>query len=90
LTDQEKCINKHTFYAFFTDAEEQRVALASVIAREKAYCPYSHFKVGAALVCEDGSIFSGVNIENSSFGATICAERSAFAAAISSGKEIVF
>lgn len=66
------------------------MALASVTAREKAYCPYSRFKVGAALVCEDGSIFTGVNIENSSYGATICAERSAFAAAISSGKEIAY
>lgn len=55
-------------------------------AREKAYSPYSSFCVGAALLCYDGEIFTGVNIENSSYGATICAERSAFAAAISAGK----
>lgn len=55
-------------------------------ARENAYSPYSDFCVGAALLCSDGEIFTGVNIENSSYGATVCAERSAFAAAISSGK----
>lgn len=78
-----------TRYAIFhiADPEEQQVALTSVQAREKAYCPYSRFKVGAALVCDDGSIFSGVNVENSSFGATICAERSAFVAAVSNGKD---
>ena len=54
--------------------------------RQKAYSPYSDFCVGAALLCSDGEIFTGVNIENSSYGATICAERSAFCAAISSGK----
>lgn len=54
--------------------------------REKAYSPYSDFCVGAALLCEDGEIFCGVNIENSSYGGTICAERSAICAAISQGK----
>lgn len=54
-------------------------------ARENAYAPFSGFKVGAALLAEDGQIFTGVNIENSSFGATICAERTAFVKAISEG-----
>lgn len=54
-------------------------------ARENAYAPFSGFKVGAALLTEDGSIYTGVNIENSSFGATICAERTAFVKAISEG-----
>lgn len=54
-------------------------------ARENAYAPFSGFKVGAALLTEDGQIFTGVNIENSSFGATICAERTAFVKAISEG-----
>lgn len=53
--------------------------------RENAYAPFSGFKVGAALLTEDGSIYTGVNIENSSFGATICAERTAFVKAISEG-----
>ncbi|MBR0415194.1 MAG: cytidine deaminase [Clostridia bacterium] len=55
-------------------------------ALENAYAPYSKFQVAAALECADGSIFTGVNIENASFGATLCAERSAFAAALSEGK----
>lgn len=54
-------------------------------ARERAYVPYSGFKVGAALLCADGSVFTGVNIENAAFGSTICAERTAFFKAISEG-----
>ena len=46
-------------------------------AREKAYCPYSKFKVGAAVLFEDGNIYTGCNIENASFGGTNCAERTA-------------
>lgn len=52
----------------------------------KAYAPYSNFTVGASLLCKNGKIFDGCNIENASFGATICAERSAFASAISNGE----
>lgn len=55
-------------------------------ALQNAYAPYSVFRVAAALECADGSIFTGVNIENASYGATLCAERSAFAAAITQGK----
>lgn len=55
-------------------------------AKENAYAPYSEFKVGAALLCSDGSIYKGCNIENSSYSATICAERAALACAISDGK----
>lgn len=50
-----------------------------------AYAPFSKFKVGAALLSKDGRIFTGVNVENSSFGGTICAERTAFVKAISEG-----
>ena len=46
-------------------------------AREKVYCPYSNFKVGAAVLFEDGNIYTGCNIENASFGGTNCAERTA-------------
>ena len=58
----------------------------AVEVRNNAYAPYSEFFVGAALLTSDGSVFCGCNIENSSYSATLCAERSAFAAAISAGK----
>lgn len=53
---------------------------------EKAYAPFSNFQVGAALQTKDGQVFTGVNVENSSLGATICAERTAFVKAISEGQ----
>lgn len=61
------------------------VALAKE-ASENAYSPYSGIKVGAALLCKNGKIYTGVNVENSSYGATICAERTAFTKAISEGE----
>lgn len=54
-------------------------------ARKKAYTPYSKFKVGAAVLCADGKIFTGCNIENASFGLAVCAERVAIFKAISEG-----
>ncbi len=54
-------------------------------AREHAYAPYSHFRVGAALLTRWGKVFTGCNIENISLGLTICAERSAVSAAIGGG-----
>ena len=54
-------------------------------ARKKAYTPYSKFKVGAAVLTTDGKIFTGCNIENASFGLTVCAERVAILKAISEG-----
>ena len=54
-------------------------------AREKAYAPYSNWKVGAALLTESGKVYLGCNIENSGFTATVCAERTAFFKAISEG-----
>ena len=55
-------------------------------AREQAYAPYSNFQVGAALLCADGTIYKGCNIENASYSATNCAERTAFFQAVSEGK----
>lgn len=55
-------------------------------ARKKAYCPYSGFAVGAALLCADGSVYDGCNIENAGFTATCCAERTAFFRAVNDGK----
>jgi len=56
---------------------------AALIARERSYSPYSGHKVGAAIRTADGKIYSGCNVENSSFGATVCAERVAIQKAIS-------
>ncbi len=58
---------------------------AALRFREKAYVPYSSFKVGAAVLTEEGTIFGGCNIENASFGATNCAERTAIFKAVSEG-----
>lgn len=55
-------------------------------AMENAYAPYSHFKVGAAAVGKNGDVYTGCNIENASYGATICAERTAMFKGISEGE----
>lgn len=55
-------------------------------ASYNAYAPYSHFSVGAAIQCSDGSVFTGCNIENAALGSTICAERTACVKAVSEGK----
>lgn len=64
--------------------QDKLIAEASA-ARELAYTPYSHFKVGAALECRDGRIFRGCNVENASYGLCNCAERTAFFSAIAHG-----
>ncbi len=63
---------------------EKMIELAKE-AMENTYSPYSNFPVGAAIEMNDGTIFQGANVENASFGATICAERSAVVAAVAAG-----
>jgi len=60
---------------------------ASMEAAKKAYCRYSHFPVGAAVLTAEGRIFSGCNVENASFGLTICAERNAIFQAVADGSQ---
>lgn len=67
-------------------SENEKLMERAVEAREYSYSPYSGFRVGAALLCEDGLVYTGCNIENSAYGPTNCAERTAFFKAISEGK----
>ena len=64
---------------------EQELMRLAVEMLDKAYVPYSHFPVGAALECEDGTVYTGCNIENAAFGNTMCAERTALFKAVSEG-----
>lgn len=65
--------------------DKELMALATK-AREHSYSPYSHFSVGAALLTKSGKVYLGTNVENSSFSATNCAERTAFFSAIADGE----
>ena len=56
---------------------EQVLCQKAIAMLDMAYVPYSHFPVGAALLCKDGTVFTGCNIENAAYGDTICAERTA-------------
>lgn len=64
--------------------DTQLISLAAAAAAH-AHCPYSGFRVGAALLTKDGRVFTGVNVENASYGLTLCAERSAVSTAITAG-----
>ena len=65
---------------------DQELARRALEMRKFSYAPYSHFAVGAALLCEDGTVFTGCNVENAAYGSTLCAERTALVKAVSEGR----
>ncbi|MGO3170102.1 MAG: cytidine deaminase [Bavariicoccus seileri] len=85
MTTKEKKTDNTQEYSLNVNVSPEILMQKAREAKARAYAPYSHFPVGAALLMKDGKIYSGVNIENASFGATNCAERSAMFTAISDG-----
>ena len=73
-----------------SEAQKQELIQAAIDIRERAYAPYSNYLVGAAILVDDGRIFTGVNVENASYGLTICAERTAVFKAVSEGYQKIF
>ena len=72
-----------------SDINKQRLYEAALEASRAAYSPYSHFPVGAAVLVETGEIFAGCNVENASYGLTICAERNAVFQSVARGNQVI-
>lgn len=70
-----------------TETEKADLVNSAIIARSRAYAPYSKYLVGAALLTDSGKIFTGCNVENAAYGSTICAERTAVCKAVSEGEQ---
>ena len=66
---------------------DQELVQKAIEMQKFSYVPYSHFPVGAAILCEDGRVFTGCNVENAAYGSTICAERTAILKAVSEGRQ---
>ena len=64
---------------------DEELVKAAIAMQKFSYVPYSHFPVGAAILCEDGSVITGCNVENAAYGSTVCAERTALLKAVSEG-----
>ncbi len=66
--------------------DQDELVRSALAIRQQAYAPYSKFLVGAAVLTDDGAVFTGTNVENASYGLTLCAERVAAAAAVAAGQ----